>query len=167
MNASDQHLTPERLLGWFESLGIACPTVSHPPLYTVEDSRAHRNVHEGAYTKNLFLRNKKGDMWLLTLQESRRIELKETAKSLGAGNFSFASAERLERYLGVAPGAVSPLALANDAEGRVAFVIDREVLAHEQVHFHPLDNTLTTTLKREDFLRFLDVIGHPPKILDF
>ena len=167
-DAGIERWTPTALIEWLEGdAGIPCPTISHPALRTVEDSRRHREIAEGAYTKNLFVRNKKGRMWLLTLLESRGIELKSTARLVGAGNFSFASPERLDRHLGVIPGAVSPLALVNDRDRQVSFVLDRGILEHRIMHFHPLDNTLTTTLKRDHFLRFLELVGHPPAILEF
>lgn len=159
--------TPESLLDWLARMGIDCPTSHHPPLRTVADSQRHREVEEGAYTKNLFVRNKKGRMWLLTLLEQRSVDLKRIAKSLGAGNFSFASEERLMRHLGIAPGAVSPLALINDAGKSVTFVLDREILGYDIVHLHPLDNSMTTTLTREDFLDFLAAIDHAPVLFDF
>lgn len=106
-------------------------------------------------------------MWLLTLHENRNIRLKDVARQLGAGNFSFASTERLMTYLGIVPGAVSPLALINDSQCKVEFVLDREILDFSMVHLHPLDNRLTTTLSREDFLRFLDTINHTPRIESF
>ncbi len=157
--------TPETLLKRLDALGIDCPTVSHPPLRTVADSRAHREVFEGAYTKNLFLRNKKGRMWLVTLLEHREVELKALARAVGAGNFSFASEERLGRYLGVKPGAVSPLALINDQGGEVIFVLDRGVVEFDRVHLHPLDNTRTSTLLTKDLLKFLEETGHVPELL--
>lgn len=134
---------------------------------TVEDSRAHREIAEGAYTKNLFVRNKKGKMWLLTLLEHRQVALKPTAKQLNAGNFSFASEERLMAHLGIRPGAVSPLALINDSTTQVDFILDNGVLEHEIIHMHPLDNTRTTSMPRDDFLKFLDLVNHPPQIVDF
>ena len=161
------HWTPQQLLEWLTETGIDCPTIEHVPLRTVEDSRAHGEIAEGAYTKNLFVRNKKGNMWLLTLSESRQIQLKPTAKKLAAGNFSFASEQRLFNHLGIRPGAVSPLALINDAEGQVSFVLDQSILDHDIMHFHPLDNSLTTTLKRQDFLDFLERINHAPQVVDF
>jgi Ala-tRNA(Pro) deacylase len=158
--------TPRKLLDWMESLNIECPTFEHPPLRTVEDSRRYREIHEGAYTKNLFVRNKKGHMWLLTLLEHRRVDLKETAKNLGAGHFSFASEQRLMRHLGIVPGAVSPLALVNDVDGQVNFVLDSGILAFDRIHLHPLDNRMTTTLRLEDLLGFLEKIDHSPQLID-
>jgi Ala-tRNA(Pro) deacylase len=158
--------TPDQLLDWLSELGITHETSTHAPLFTVSDSRAHREVHEGAYTKNLFVRNKKGHMWLLTLIEDRQVNLKELARQLGAGNFSFASEERLFRHLGITPGAVSPLALVNDSELQVQFVLDSAILEFDRVHLHPLVNEMTTTLPRDDFLRFLDAVDHAPKVLE-
>lgn len=158
-------MRPAELIAFLGEHGIDCPTVSHAPLMTVADSRRHREVHAGAYTKNLFVRNKRGRMWLLTLLEDREIVLKETAKAIGAGNLSFASRERLWRHLGIEPGAVSPLALVNDREREVEFLIDPGILVHGTIHLHPLDNTMTTTLTREGFLRFLATLGREPKPL--
>ncbi len=159
--------TPENLLLLLEQNNISNNTIHHPPLRTVEDARRHREVDEGAYTKNLFVRNKKGKMWLLTLLEYRQIHLKQTAKQLGAGNFSFASEQRLMKHLGIIPGAVSPLALINDSAGDVAFVLDRGILDHKALHFHPLDNSMTTTITRDGFLRFLEITDHSPYVFDF
>ena len=139
----------------------------HKPLMSVKDSISIRKpgyCDEGQ-VKNLFLKNKKGKMWLLTLHESRTIDLKEVAQVLGAGRFSFGSADLLMRYLGVVPGAVSPFALLNDHERVVKFYMDETLLSHEQIHVHPLSNCATVTLTRIDLLAFLAEQGHVYNIL--
>lgn len=159
-------MTPEDLLARLEALGIAAPTVSHPPLFTVEDSKALRGELPGGHTKNLFLRNKKGAMWLVTCLEDRDVDLKALGETLSAGRFSFGSAERLMKYLGVTPGAVTPFAIVNDTGGAVRMVLDRALLDHDPLNFHPLDNSRTTAIGPQGLLRFLEDAGHPPQLID-
>ncbi len=117
--------------------------------------------------RNLFLRNKKGVMWLVTCQEDREIDLKALGERLGAGRFSFGSAERLMKYLGVLPGAVTPFAVINDRRSQVAVVLDSTLPEQDPVNCHPLVNTMTTALSGYDLVRFLEAEGHPPQLLDF
>ena len=159
--------TSADLLAHLESLGIAHRTVHHRPVFTVAESRELRADFPGGHSKNLFLRNKKGRMWLVTCLEDRDIDLKALAKRLGAGRFSFASAERLMRCLGVIPGAVTPFAVVNDRHREVSVVLDAGLLEHDPLNFHPLDNAMTTAIARRDLLRFLEHAGHPPEIVDF
>lgn len=154
------------LLARLDALGIAHRTVAHAPVYTVAESRELRGDFPGGHSKNLFLRNKKGRMWLVTCLEDRDIDLKRLAERLGAGRFSFASAERLMHYLGVIPGAVTPFAVVNDREGKVRMVLDAGLLDHDPLNFHPLDNGMTTAVSAADLLRFLEHAGHPPEIVD-
>jgi Ala-tRNA(Pro) deacylase len=156
-------LTPDELLARLASLGIATETVRHPPLFTVDQSKALRGSLPGGHTKNLFLKDKKDRLWLVTAEEDRPIDLKALGPLLGAqGRVSFGSPERLMRHLGVTPGAVTPFGLANDTEGQVRFVLDAGLLRHDILNLHPLTNEATTAIRREDFLRFLEAIGHPP-----
>ncbi|MGH7005860.1 MAG: prolyl-tRNA synthetase associated domain-containing protein, partial [Alphaproteobacteria bacterium] len=153
-------------LAQLDALGIRTDTVRHAPLFTVEQSKALRGELPGGHTKNLFLKDKKDRMWLVTAEEDRPIDLKTLGALLGAhGRVSFGSPERLMRYLGVAPGAVTPFGLANDAPPRVSFVLDEGLLRHDVLNFHPLTNAATTAIVRADFLRFLDAVGHPPRIV--
>ena len=158
--------TPQSLLAYLDALGIKHSTVSHPPLFTVEESKALRGKLPGAHVKNLFLRDKKEKMWLLTVLEERRIDLKKLADGLGANRLSFGSPERLMRYLGILPGAVTALAAINDRDGAVQVVLDQAIFEHELVNCHPLVNTETTALACADLLRFLRGTGHEPKLLD-
>ena len=158
--------TSTDLLAHLERLGIAHRTAHHRPVFTVAESRGLREDFPGGHSKNLFLRNKKGRMWLVTCLEDRDIDLKALAERLGAGRFSFASAERLMRYLGVTPGAVTPFAVVNDCGGAVSMVLDAGLLEHDPVNFHPLDNAMTTAIAPDDLLRFLEHAAHPPEIVD-
>jgi Ala-tRNA(Pro) deacylase len=159
-------LTSAALLARLEALDITHRTLAHAPVFTVSESRGLRADFPGGHTKNLFLRNKKGRMWLLTCLEDRRIDLKELAERLGAGRFSFASAERLMRYLGVIPGAVTPFAVINDRGGVVEMVLDAGLLEYDPLNFHPLDNAMTTAISATGLLRFLEYADHPPRMVD-
>lgn len=162
-----QPTSPEQALARLEALGIASRSFRHPPVFTVEEAKALRGELSGAHIKNLFLRNKKGQMWLVTCLEDRQIDLKALAAALGAGRFSFGSAERLMTYLGVQPGSVTPLAVINDGAGKVAVVLDKALLDFDEVNCHPLVNDMTTTLSAEGLVAFLEAEGHPPRVLDF
>ena len=157
---------PETLLARLDALGIAYRCVEHPPVFTVEEAKALRGELPGAHIKNLFLRNKKGRMWLVTCLEDREVDLKALGERLEAGRFSFGSAERLMTYLGVRPGAVTPFAVINDKGGDVTMVLDSGLLGEDPVNCHPLVNTMTTALAPADLLRFLEAEGHPPQMLD-
>lgn len=151
-----------------DELGVACETHEHPPLFTVEQSRALRGDLPGAHIKNLFLRDKKRRMWLVTALESREVDIKVLRRRLGArGNLSFGNAELLMAHLGVVPGAVTPFAVINDRAGEVTMVLDKALLGASIVNAHPLRNDRTTALSAGDLVRFLEAEGHPPAIMDF
>jgi Ala-tRNA(Pro) deacylase len=157
--------TPDQLFAALDRLGIVHPTVTHPPLFTVEQSQALRGAIPGGHTKNLFLKDKKGALFLVTALEDAAIELKSLHRRLGAsGRFSFGSADVLLETLGVAPGAVTPFGAINDTGGRVTVVLDAELMRHSTVNAHPLVNTMTTSIARDDLVRFLESTGHPPRI---
>ena len=159
-------LSPDDLFAKLAALGIRTTTVRHPPLFTVGQRKELRGELPGGHTKNLFLKDKKDRMWLVTAEEDRAIDLKALGTLLGAaGRVSFGSPGRLMRHLGVEPGAVSPMGLVNDSAGQVSFVLDEGLLRHEVLNFHPLTNEATTAIARADFLRFLAATGHAPRIL--
>lgn len=158
--------SPAQLLRRLEALGIQSKTVMHPPVFTVDEAKALRGELPGAHIKNLFLRNKKGAMWLVTCLEDRELDLKALAGALNAGRFSFGSAERLMTHLGVLPGAVTPFAVINDTARAVTMVLDKGVVGNDPVNAHPLVNDMTTALESKDLIRFLEAEGHPPLVLD-
>jgi len=158
--------TPDDLFARFDALGIRTRTIQHVAVFTVEESKAHRGELDGGHTKNLFLRNKKGKMWLVVCPEDLVVDLKALAEKLGAGRFSFASTDRLMNYLGVIPGAVTPFGIINDTEGKVKIVIDRAALEVEPLNFHPLDNAMTTAIAADDLLKFLEAVGHAAEIVE-
>ena len=160
-------LSPQQLFARLEQLGIAERTVEHPPVFTVEEAKSLRGDLPGHHIKNLFLRNKKEEMWLVVALEDRAIDLKRLGDVLGASRLSFGSAERLKRHLGVEPGSVTPLALINDPGGAVRLALDRGLGDGGPVNVHPLVNTMTTAMAAPDLLRFFAATGHAPRWLDF
>jgi Ala-tRNA(Pro) deacylase len=158
--------TPDDLFAYLDRLGIAHATVTHAPAFTVEEARVLRGQIAGAHTKNLFLKDKKGALFLVVALEEAAIELKSLHRRLGAsGRFSFGSAEILRATLGVEPGSVTPFAALNDTQAQVNVVLDAVMMRHAMLNYHPLRNTMTTTISRDDLLRFLTATGHPPRIL--
>jgi len=157
--------SPDDLFAYLDSLGIAHQTVSHPAVFTVGEARTLRGQIAGGHTKNLFLRDKRGAVFLVVAPEDATIELKSLHRRLGAsGRFSFASAELMRELLGVEPGSVTPFAVINDKAGRVTVVLDAALMGHEALNFHPLVNIGTTTISRAGLLRFLEATGHPPRV---
>ena len=158
---------PQQLFARLAALGIAQRTVEHPPVFTVEEAKALRGNLPGHHIKNLFLRNKKEEMWLVVALEDRTIDLKRLGEVLGAGRLSFGSPERLRRHLGVEPGSVTPFALVNDEARAVRLALDRGLAGDGPVNAHPLINTMTTAIAPADLLRLFDATGHAPFWLDF
>ena len=154
------------LLRRLDELGIGHATFEHPPVYTVEEAERHTGHLPGGHCKNLFLKDKKGGLWLLVCLNQRRIDINRLAKVLGCARLSFGKAALLEEVLGVAAGGVTPFALVNDRERRVQPLLDRAMLACAQLNYHPLTNAATTTIAAADLPRFIEACGHVPRILD-
>ena len=156
------------LMSRLQELGIKTSVHRHPAVYTVEESRALRGDLPGAHIKNLFVRDKKRNFWLVTVLEERQVDMKVLKDRLGAsGNLSFASGEYLRDILGVETGAVTPLALINDGQGRVKAVLDLAITKAELVNVHPLHNEATLALTPTDLVRFMDACKHKPEYLNF
>ena len=157
--------SPDDLFTFLDTLGIAHKTVTHPPLFTVEESQALRGAIPGGHTKNLFVKDKKSQLFLLVAPEEAAIELKSLHRLLGAtGRFSFASGELMRELLGVEPGSVTPFGLINDKESRVTVVLDRDMMRNDILNYHPLANTMTTSIASADLVKFLQATGHDPRI---
>jgi Ala-tRNA(Pro) deacylase len=158
--------TPDDLFALLDRLGVACETVEHPPLHTVEESRGLRGDIPGGHSKNLFVKDKKGRLFLITVGEETEVDLKRVHEKIGAsGRVSFASADLLEEVWGVRPGAVTPFGAVNDKAGRVTVVLDADLMAHDRVNFHPLVNTRTTGVSPAGLLSFLRATGHDPVVV--
>jgi len=160
------------LLALLKELGIAVSTHRHPPLFTVEEAKRLRGDLPGGHAKTLLVKDKKGAMALVVIQEDRRVDLKWLAEALSMKRLSFASAERLETTLGVQPGAVTPFGLINrqcppaDPE-ELKVVLDAALMREDPLNFHPLHNAATTTISAGDLLRFIAACGYEPQELDF
>jgi Ala-tRNA(Pro) deacylase len=164
--AADATQAETALFNRLGELGIKTVTVSHPPVFTVDEAKRLRGSLPGGHCKSLFLRNKKGEMWLVVTLEDRVLDLKILGERIGAGRLSFGSAERLMQYLGVIPGAVTPFAILNDRERLVQVVLDAEMMRHTPLNYHPLRNDRTTAIAPDDLVRFLEAEGHPPRVVD-
>ena len=146
--------------------GIAPARHAHPPVKTVEESERLVPKLPGAKTKNLFLRDKKGIRhFLVTVPHDLAVDLNALGATLGAGRLGFASPERLRKHLGIAPGSVSLLALVNDRDDAVEFVLDQRLWDAPAVQAHPLVNDQTMVIEHGDLERFLAATGHAPRIV--
>lgn len=155
------------LYALFTAHGIAWTHNTHPPLHTVEESKELRGDLPGAHVKNMFLKDKRDQLWLVTCLEHRRIRIRDLEKQIGAPKASFGKPELLWDALGIRPGAVSPFGLINDPEHRVNVVLDQQMLDIDPLNAHPLHNEATTTVSAADFRRFFEITGHQPLIVDF
>ena len=158
--------TPQQLLSYLDQQGISYQFYEHPPVFTVDEAKQHCSHIPGAHCKNLFLRTKKRAYWLVVLLNEAQAHLDDLGAELGAGRFSFASAERLDDILGVIPGAVTPLALVNDSKRQVQIALDKRLLDYAVVTFHPLVNNVTIALAPADLLRFLESLGYRLHLLE-
>jgi Ala-tRNA(Pro) deacylase len=145
-------------------LDIAWHTIEHAPVFTVEASADIYARLSGGHTKNLFLKDKKGGLWLAVVQAHLRVDLPALAKQLGSPRFSFGSAELLESTLGITPGSVTPFALMNDTAHVVTPVLDAAMLEVDPLNFHPMRNDRTTAIAPGDLVCFVKACGHTPVI---
>jgi Ala-tRNA(Pro) deacylase len=151
-----------------DELGIAHETVEHAPVFTVEESQDLRGQLDGAHVKNMFLRDKKKRLWLVTVLEDRVVDLKALKKRIGAqGSLSFGDAELLMAVVGVTPGSVTPFGVINDADKRLSVILDSGIFAEQTVNAHPLRNDKTTRIASADLIRFMEAEGYRPEIIDF
>ena len=157
--------TEQDLFALLDRLGVETETARHAPVFTVEEARAHRVVLPGTHTKNLFLKDKKGQLWLVVTVENRAINLKDLRRRIGAAPLSFARPEVLRDALGVEPGSVTPFAAINDRSGQVRVVLDADMMEGVRLNFHPLTNTATTGIAPAGLLAFLGACGHSPLVV--
>ncbi len=159
--------TQADLFAFFDAHGVAHDTLEHPAVFRVDEGVEIKLRLSGAHTKNLFLKDAKGQLWLISAEQDARIDLKRLPGSIGSGRLSFGSAALMEATLGVTPGSVTAFALINDRDRQVRFVLDAALARAEQVNFHPLTNTATTTISRNGFRAFLAALGVAPLVVDF
>jgi Ala-tRNA(Pro) deacylase len=159
-------LLPKELLDHLQNLGIEVTTVEHPPLFTVADSQGLRGEIPGGHTKNLVLKDKKDNFFLVTVEEDAVVDLKSIHQVIGAASrVSFGKPEKLLEYLGVIPGSVTVFGAINDRDHNVQVIIDADLMKYDVINGHPLTNEATTSIRREDLITFLKSTGHEPRIL--
>ena len=155
------------LFAHLDAYGIAHSTLDHPAVFRVEEGLEIKATLPGGHTKNLFLKDNRDQLWLISALGETAIDLKKLPAAIGSGRLSFGSAQLMEETLGVTPGSVTALGLINDTSKRVRFVLDAALEAADPVNFHPLTNEATTALSRAGFAAFLTSIGVTPTIVDF
>jgi Ala-tRNA(Pro) deacylase len=159
--------SPAAMLDALTALGIDHTTQEHAPVATVAEAKRLRGALDGWHTKNLFVKDKRDQFWLITARADIAVDLNRLAKTVGGKRFTFGSAEAMVEVLGVLPGSVTPLALYNDRHARrVRFIVDQPLFDGQPIHVHPLTNTMTTALSAEGFDRFLAATGHDVTRLD-
>jgi Ala-tRNA(Pro) deacylase len=167
MTATEPHAGREALLAFLDRIGVTATTHDHAAVFTVDEGHEIKAAMPGGHTKNLFLKDKKGRLWLISARQDTVVDLKRLHKVIGSDRLSFGSAELMETVLGVTPGSVTAFALLNDRDRQVTFVLDKALVDCAIVNFHPMTNTATTAVSTPDFLKFLDAIGVKPMVVDF
>lgn len=152
--------SPADLFAYLDELDIAHSTVEHPATFTVEEGRHLKASMPGGHTKNLFMKDKDGTIVLISAWADSQLKLNQLHKLIGTRRLSFASADLMVDCLGVEPGSVTAFALMNDQDQRVRFIVDAALMGFDTVNFHPLTNTATTAISREDFRHFVEATGH-------
>tara|TARA_R100001163_G_scaffold65480_2_gene62803 strand:- start:683 stop:1267 length:585 start_codon:yes stop_codon:yes gene_type:complete len=158
--------TPEELFAKLDALGIAHETHHHAPVFTVDEAQEHTDHLPGGHCKNLFLKDKNGDLYLVVCLQETAVDLKAFRSLVGAKNLSFGKPDLLFEVLGVEPGSVTPFSLINDTEKNVSVVLEKRMMALELLNYHPLCNTMTTQILPHDLETFIADCGHRPQILD-
>ena len=158
--------TAETLLARLDALDIPHRTVSHAPVFTVEEAKSLRGDLPGGHCKNLFLRDKKKRSYLFVMLEDRVVDIKALEQKTGAARLSFGSADRLMEFLGVIPGSVTPFSLIHDPQQAVTVYLDRTMLSYDPLNYHPLRNDMTTAVAPGDLLKFIAACGHTPNLID-
>ena len=155
------------LIAFFDAHGVDHDTTDHAAVFRVGEGEGIKDDIPGAHTKNLFLKDAKGRLWLISAQDDTQIDLKRLHTVIGSARLSFGSAELMEQVLGVTPGSVTAFALINDAERQATFVLDARLAQAQRVNFHPMTNTATTGVSQAGFARFLQALGITPMVVDF
>lgn len=157
--------TRQDLLIWLDDLGIVSRTLDHRAVFTAAESSKLGSELPGGHTKNLFLKDKRGKLFLVVALHDANIDLKTLNKRIGSDRLSFGRPELLMEILGVPTGSVTPFALINDKAHRVTVILDTDMMRHESLNYHPLENTATTNIASDDLLRFIRSCGHEPRIM--
>jgi len=165
-DGADLPTTPDALMAILKSLGIEFTVHHHKAVFTVAEAMEVEHDIAGAHCRNLFLRDKKKNNFLVVLRDKTEIDIKKLQPLIGADKLSFGSADRLMEYLGVRPGSVCPYAIINDKNNDVKIVLEKGMMDEMRVNYHPLINTMTIGCAPSDLLRFIESTGHIPHIVD-
>ncbi len=157
--------TQEGFFKLLEQIGIEFTNHEHPAVYTVEEADRHHEGINGAHSKNLFFKDRKKNLVLVVTLSDKPIKIKDVGNKIGAKGLSFGKPELLAEVLGVIPGAVTPFAVINDTEKRVRVILDKEMMDHALLNFHPIVNTATTTISSRDLIKFLEYCGQEFEIV--
>lgn len=156
----------QQLMDYLADLGIKVKTYSHDAVFRVDEGEDIKQDIPGGHTKNLFLKDKKSRYFLVTVDAHAVVDLKQLHTVIGAsGRLSFGSAEKLDEYLGLYPGAVSVFGLLNDTQKQVTIILDESLMQNDLINCHPMTNEATTSIARDDLLKFITATGHEPHIL--
>lgn len=157
----------KKLAAYLDKLSIVTKTYEHEAVFSVKESEKIKLAMPGAHTRNLFLKDKKGRIFLVTLGAHAALDLKTLSAKIGAsGRLSFASAEKLDELLGLYPGAVSVFGLMNDTNQNVTLILDKALMQNALINAHPMTNEATTSIKHDDLIRFIEATGHTPHIIE-
>lgn len=166
VDTSDLPTQPTELLSVFEKMGIESALYYHPPVFTVEESQAVHDSVPGGDCKSLFLKDKKGQLWLIVMLGADSLDMNAASKAIGSARLSFGKADLLFETLGVKPGSVTPFSAINDTEGRVNIILQKSMMEHDTLNYHPMINTMSCTISSQDLIRFLTEHNHKPQIID-
>ncbi len=159
--------TPDDLYAFLDRQGIGWRTLEHRAVFSVAEGEDVKARLPGGHSKNLFLKDAKGQIWLVCALGETVIDLKRLPAVIGSARLSFGAEDLMDQVLGVRPGSVTLFALINDRERRVRLVLDAALLEPDLVNFHPLVNTASTTITQAGLRRFLQALGVEPQVVDF
>ncbi len=162
----DLPTTPEQLLERFDNLSIPYELHHHDAVFTVKESLSLDLTIDGTSCRNMFVRDKKGKMFLISLANETKVDLRKLQDVLGCGRLSFGSPNRLWQYLGVMPGSVCPFSIINDHEKFVTLILDKWMMGQNRVNFHPLLNVMTVGMSPDSLMKFIKYIDHPNQVVD-
>jgi len=163
----DTSASRDDLFAFLDERGIAHSTLDHPAVFRVEEGAEIKAALPGGHTKNLFLKDAKGQLWLVCALGETVVDLKRLPARIGSGRLSFGSEALLLEVLGVRPGSVTVFALINDKDHRVKLVLDRALVESDPINFHPLANDATTAMSSAGLTAFLTAVGAEPIVVDF
>ena len=160
-------MTEQELYEFLEENNLTYQRFEHPAVYTVAQANEHLLDAPGARTKNLFICDeKKQHYYILWVQSDKKIHFNRLGRQQKLGKPRFGTPEKLQEYLGLTPGSVSILALVNDKDNKVSILVDKELWQCDSFQCHPLVNTATVVLSREDIQRFFEITGHECHLID-